>query len=208
MVRSRVVGSLRGAAPRLSKYLQFFTVQFSKPCSASAIRHSQFSQHCDQATGWTRAEQWLVSRDSYKIFLFSEASRPTLGPTYPLEGKAEGTKAVHSPSSGAEVQEKVEYTSTEICAFMARSCRCAMAICQDSRRTPTGSQFTEKRCWRQQSHSRRPFTKIIKPSRMDLLLLPSNVQQAPVQQRNAESGPHKDLCTAIVSLNLCFKASR
>ena len=79
-----------------------------------------------------------------------------------------GTEAAHSHSSGAKVQEKVEYTSTETCAFMGRNCRCAVAMCQGSCTATTGSRFAGKRCRSQQRHSRRPFAKIINPLNAEL----------------------------------------
>jgi hypothetical protein len=64
-----------------------------------------------------------------KIFLFSEASRPALGPIQPpiewvpgalsLGVKRPGREADHSPPTSAEVKKTWIYTSTPPYVFMA-----------------------------------------------------------------------------------------
>jgi len=68
--------------------------------------------------GYGLDDRGFLSRQVLGIFLFTTASRPTLGPTQPpiqwvpgalsLELRRLGSKADHLPPSGAEVKERVE----------------------------------------------------------------------------------------------------
>jgi hypothetical protein len=74
------------------------------------------------ATGWTIGVLVFDSRQGLGIFLFTTASRPTLGSTQPsiqsvpgavsLAVKRPGREADHSPPSSAEVKNAWSYTST------------------------------------------------------------------------------------------------
>jgi hypothetical protein len=77
------------------------------------------------ATGWTAGVRFPSGQE---IFLYSTASRPTLGPTQPIKWikrvlspgvKRPGYEADHSPRISAEDKNTWIYASTPLYAFMA-----------------------------------------------------------------------------------------
>jgi hypothetical protein len=92
--------------------------------SVKRSRHSSVVQRW--ATGWLI--KLFESLQGLGIFLFTTASRLTLGPTQPsiqevpgavsLGVKRPGHEADHSPPSSAEVKNVWSYTSTSQYAFM------------------------------------------------------------------------------------------
>jgi hypothetical protein len=100
-------------------------------CIEHLIIYLEPGQLSGMALGYEMDDRGFESRQGLRIFLYTTASRPVLGPTQPpvqwvtgalsLGIKRQDREADHSPPSSAEVKNGWSYTSTPQYAFM-RSC--------------------------------------------------------------------------------------
>jgi hypothetical protein len=102
-------------------YLQAFLTSALDGSEWSA-KLMHWSIYIQRALGYGLNDLVFESRQWMRIFLFTTASRPALGPTQPpvqwvpaslsREVKRSGSEAEHSPPSSAEVKCAWSYTST------------------------------------------------------------------------------------------------